>query len=85
MSRPTPICHLTIGPVWRYGNEATNEDLARARYPESGPCIGSACTLWLPDMQHWNKTGQWRGLCSKNRYAFPFSDPAEPGPEVPRV
>lgn len=45
-----PICHRTIAPTWRFGNEATREDAARARYPETASCIGSACALWVPEV-----------------------------------
>lgn len=43
----TPICPRTLAPVWRFGNEATNEDLARSRYPDATSCIGSECALWV--------------------------------------
>jgi hypothetical protein len=57
----TPICPRTLAPIWRFGNEATNEDLARARYPEAAPCTGSRCALWVPEV-HANKGGTPSGI-----------------------
>ena len=47
MSRPVPVCHLTIGvsedTSYRFED---GEHVAHWEAPPSRPCIGSRCSAW---------------------------------------
>jgi hypothetical protein len=66
----TPICHRTIGPfVALYGlqHEGKHFDYD----PQSMPCLGSACALWVP-------YAGGVGRCADNLRGSPWPDAAAP-------
>jgi len=75
MTRPTPICHRTIGPnvplrIVRDGFDGSAETHWYAPTPR--PCIGSRCAMWVDiptggvearnnDSEPWKLVDEWKG------------------------
>lgn len=69
-TRPSPICHRTIGQPKPRDNPAF---AWYSPFEMTKPCIGSGCSLWLE-----SKAGTGLGVCSEAPTATPWSVSGKP-------